>query len=61
MRRRPASGWPGARDDHVRVRRERLAHRVGVVGRAHHDRQVGEVVRELAQQRLAVVHGEVEA
>jgi hypothetical protein len=50
----------GRRDDHVGMRRERLVHRVLALGRPHHDREVGLVLGELAQQVLAIVDGEVE-
>jgi hypothetical protein len=40
------------RDDHVRVRRERLGDHVVALGRPHHHREVREVVGEPAQQAL---------
>jgi len=50
----------GRRDDHVGVRRERLARHVEFVRRTHHDREVGQVGGHLRQQLLAVVHREVD-
>jgi hypothetical protein len=59
IRRFPTSGWPGAATITYACG-ECDAHGVRVVGRTDHNREIRQVVGELAQQRFAIVDGEVE-
>ena len=58
--RMPTSGWPGAATITYACGAKAARAGVGVVGRADHDREVGQVVGELAQQGFAIVDREVE-
>ena len=51
---------PDSSHDHVGVRRERFIHCIHVFGRPHHDRQIGQVVRQAVQQLRAVMDSKIE-
>ena len=50
----------GRGDDHIGMGREGLADHLAIVRRAHHDRQIGQIGRQMLEQALAVVDGEIE-
>jgi hypothetical protein len=47
-------------DDHVGMGRERQCDDLSLGRRPHHDREIGEVLRDVREQAFAVVHREVQ-